>query len=50
MKTFKELKQGKCKVVTDHGIFEGFYSEKYPCVFFTIPSHYKIIGYIQVEI
>lgn len=50
MKTIEELKNGDCQVITDKGkTFHGFYSEEYNCVFFAIPSTYKIIGYIQDE-
>ncbi len=47
MKTIKELKDGKCIVVTDHVEFSGHYNSEYPCVFFAIPAHYEILGYIQ---
>ena len=48
IKTITELKHGECQIITDKGkIFHGFYSEECHCVFFAIPSNYKIIGYIQ---
>ena len=51
LKAIEELKEGSCQVVTNyiHGekIFNAYYKEKYSCVFFTIPSNYEIIGYIQ---
>jgi hypothetical protein len=48
MKTIDELKQGECQIITKQGkVFKGFYSEEYEAVFFTIPSNYEIIGYIQ---
>ena len=48
MKTIEELKHGDCQVITEGGkVFHGFYSEEHNCVFFAIPSNYKIIGYIQ---
>ena len=48
LKTFDELKEGKCKVVTKQGkIFSGIYSEEFNNVFFAIPSTYEIIGYYQ---
>ena len=48
MKKIEELREGDCQVVTKQGkIFHGYFSEKYPCVFFAIPSTYEIIGYIQ---
>lgn len=30
---------------TDNGIFDGVYSAYFDCVFFCIPSNYKIYGY-----
>ena len=51
MKKFEELKEGNCTVIAKKGDttkeFQGYYSEKYPAVFFTIPSTYTILGYIQ---
>jgi hypothetical protein len=47
LKTINELKNGACVVVTEHGNFEGHFKSEYPAVFFTIPAHYKILGYIQ---
>lgn len=47
MKTIEELKEGECVVITDHGKFQGFYRESLGCVFFAIPSDYKILGYEQ---
>jgi len=51
LKTIEELHEGDLIVVTKyiHGEkeFHGYYSEKYPCVFFAIPSTYEIIGYKQ---
>ncbi len=51
MKRKEELKNGKCIVVAEaKGIrkeFEGEYVEKFNLVFMAIPSHYKVIGYIQ---
>ena len=47
MKTIEQLKEGKCTVITDHGEFSGSYSDEYNCVFFAIPAHYEILGYIQ---
>lgn len=51
IKQFKELKEGNCTVIVkdDNNIkeFEGFYSEEFKAVYFTILSHYEIIGYLQ---
>lgn len=47
MKSVKELKEGNCIVITEYGRFNGYFSEEYKSVFFTIPSNYKIIGYEQ---
>jgi len=53
LKSIKELKEGKCQVLTKNKfdgkekIFDGTYSAEYPAVFFAIPSTYEIIGYYQ---
>jgi hypothetical protein len=53
LKSIKELKDGKCQVLTKskingkEKIFNGTYSAEYPAVFFAIPSTYEIIGYYQ---
>lgn len=47
MKTIDELKQGDCQVITNYGQFHGYFSKEHKCVFFAIPSHYEILGYIQ---
>lgn len=47
MKNKNELINGECKVVTDNGVFDGYYDATFEKVFFTIPSSYEIIGYLQ---
>ncbi len=51
MKKIQELKEGKCTViannVAENKEFEGYYNSNLNLVFFTIPSTYQIVGYIQ---
>jgi len=51
MKTINELIEGDCIVIARAGNdtreFHGSYSNEFQCVFFTIPSTFEIIGYIQ---
>lgn len=51
LKRIEDLKEGDCQVVASctHGekIFDGYYKEKFNCVYFVIPSNYEIVGYIQ---
>ncbi len=47
MLCFEDLHDGPCIVVTDRGNFSGHFASEYPAVFFAIPSHYQILGYIQ---
>ena len=48
LKQIEDLKEGKCKVITKQGkVFHGYFRKSLNCVFFAIPSTYKIIGYIQ---
>lgn len=49
LKQVNELQEGDCIVITKNNDiikeFEGSY--EFNTVYFTIPSHYEIIGYIQ---
>lgn len=51
MKRKEELKEGKCTVIAKNEIgvieFEGYFNSNFNLVFFTIPSTYQIVGYIQ---
>lgn len=51
LKQIEQLKEGNCKVITKHihgeKIFDGYYKEKFSCVYFVIPYNYEIVGYIQ---
>lgn len=51
LKSFNELLEGNCIIIIKniHGekCFNGYFREKFNCLFFAIPSTYEIIGYIQ---
>lgn len=51
LKDLTQLIQGDCIVIARDGDrekdFKGVYSESARAVFFTIPAHYEIVGYVQ---
>ena len=48
LKQLNELKNGECLVIVEGDkAFQGLFDEKLGVVFYTIPSHYKVKGYIQ---